>query len=191
MPKQINYKLTDEQLKQVERAIGHDPRAEVVRRATAIRLLHQGYKPARVGDMLSASRASVQNWHQRWRTGGLEALANQPLPGRPAKADVSYREVLEQTLAAEPATWGYAFSVWTLERLSQHLERETGIGLSEGRLAHWMSRWGYVYRRPKTDLKHRQDADARQEVQAWLDQVKKQPSTVLASSSLWTKVPLV
>jgi transposase len=189
MPKQINYTLTDEQYKQVERAIGHDPRPEVVRRATAIRLLHQGHKPAAVGQMLSASRASVQNWHKRWRDGGLEALANQPLPGRPAKADATYREVLERTLDTEPQAWGYAFSVWTVERLSQHLERETGIRLSVARLAYWLNRWGYVYRRPKPDLSQRQDADARQRVQVWLDEVKKQPSTALASSSLWTKAP--
>lgn len=191
MPKQINYTLTDEQLKQVERAIGHDPRAEVVRRATAIRLLHQGHKCEAVGRMLSASRASIQNWHKRWRDGGLEALANRPLPGRPAKADATYREVLEQTLDTEPSALGYAFSVWTIERLSQHLARETGIRLSIGRLAHWMSRWGYVYRRPKTDLSHRQDADAREQVQVWLDEVKKRPSTALASSCLWTRAPSV
>jgi transposase len=190
MPKRIDYTLTDEQLKQVERGIGHDPRSEVVRRATAIRLLHQGHKPEVVGAMLSASRASVQNWHQRWRTGGLEALANQPLPGRPAKANATYREVLEQVLDTEPTSLGYVFSIWTLERLSQHLERETGIRLSEGRLAHWMSRWGYVYRRPKTDLKHRQDAAVREQVQIWLEEVKKQPLRGLASSSLWTKPPL-
>lgn len=189
MPKHINYTLSDDQLQQVERAIAHDPRAEVVRRATALRLLHQGYKPQAVAALLAASRASVQNWHQRWRDGGLEALANQPLPGRPAKANATYREVLEQTLDTAPQTLGYAFSVWTLERLSQHLERETGIRLSAGRLAHWMRRWDYVYRRPKTSLSHRQDADARKQVQAWLEEVKKQPSAALASSSLWTKAP--
>jgi hypothetical protein len=58
MAKRINYQLTDEALKQVEASIAHDPRAEVVRRATAIRLLHEGYKPEAVGKLLSASRAS-------------------------------------------------------------------------------------------------------------------------------------
>ena len=48
-------------LQQVEHAIAHDPRAEVVRRATAIRLLHQGHTPQAVGEMLAASRASAHS----------------------------------------------------------------------------------------------------------------------------------
>jgi transposase len=190
MPKKINYKLTNEQLKQIEQAIAHDPRAAVVRRATAIRLLHLGHKAEVVGKMVSASRASVQNWHKRWREGGLEALANRPIPGRRPKADQTYRAVLAQTLETDPHELGYAFSVWTVERLSQHLERETGIQLSVGRLAHWMARWGYVYRKPKASLTHKQDAAVRDQVQSWLDEIKKQPGTVPVGYSLWTKPPL-
>lgn len=186
MTKRINYTLTKDQLKEIEHAMRHDPRADVVRRATAIRLLHEGHKPVEVGQLLSVSRASVQNWHQRWRDGGLEALADKPIPGRKPKANQIYRDVLDQTLATDPHKLGYAFSVWTLDRLSQHLEQETGIRLSVGRLAEWMSRWGYVYRRPKQDLTHKQEADVRQQVQAWLDELKKQPKTGTASSSLWT-----
>lgn len=187
MPKRIDYTLTEEQVQQVEHAIVHDPRAEVVRRATAIRLLHQGHTPQAVGGMLAASRASVQSWSQRWREGGLEALANLPIPGRPPKATPTYRAVLEQTLETDPHRWGYSFSVWTLERLVAHLERETGIALSPGRLQTWLERWGYVYRRPKTDLSHQQDDAAREDARVWLDELKKQPKTGLAAFSLWTK----
>jgi transposase len=191
MPKRINYTLTDEQVQQVEHAITHDPRAEVVRRATAIRLLHQGHTPEATGHLLAASRASVQNWHKRWRDGGVDGLANLPLPGRPAKASRTYRDLLERTVETDPHELGYEFSVWTLDRLLQHLERETGIRLSEGRLAIWLKRWGYVYRQPKVDLKHKQDAAVRAEVQAWLDEAKKQPKSGPAAFSLWTKRPSV
>jgi transposase len=189
MPKQINYSLTESELSQLERAIAHDPRAEVVRRATAIRLLHQGHKALQVAAMVSASRASVQNWHHLWRMGGLEALANKPIPGRKPKANGTYQEALVRTLESDPHELGYAFSVWTLERLCQHLEQETGIGLSVARLAEWMARWGYVYRRPKTQLIHKQDASAREQVQTWLDELKKQPSKGIVGSSLWMKPP--
>lgn len=189
MGRKNDYTLTDEQAAQVERAIGHDPRPEVVRRATAIRLLHQGHRTEEVAVMVSASRATVQNWVQRWRTGGLEGLANQPIPGRRPKANATYRQALEVTLETDPQALGYTFSVWTLERLAAHLERETGITLSPGRLQFWLERWDYVYRRPKPDLRHRQDATARAQVRVWLDEVKKQPSTGPAAFSLWTKSP--
>lgn len=189
MAKRINYQLTDEQVQQVEWAIAHDPRPEVVRRATAIRLLHQGHKPEAVASMVSASRASVQNWHQRWRIGGLDGLANESIPGRRPKADASYQQVLETTLDSDPHTLGYGFSVWTVERLSAHMERETGVRLSVARLGIWLKRWGYGYRQPKTDLAHKQDPAVREQVQEWLDELKKQPSRELAASSLWTKQP--
>ena len=187
MAKRITYQLTDEQLQQLERAIAHDPRPEVVRRASAIRLLHQGHKPEAVGEMLAASRASVQNWHQRWREGDLEGLANEPIPGRRPKADATYQQVLAATLESDPQTLGYDFSVWTVERLVEHLARETGISLSVGRLAIWLKRWGYVYRQPKTNLAHQQAPALREQVQQWLDELKKQPTRTLAASSLWTK----
>ena len=191
MPKRINYTLTETELEQIERAMKHDPRADVVRRATAIHLLHQGYKPLEVGAMLSASRASVQNWHQQWREAGLDGLVSKPIPGRKPKATATYQEVLAATLESDPHEHGYAFSVWTLGRLSQHLEQMTGIALSIGRLAQWMARWGYVYRQPKADLSHKQDVTVRQQVQSWLDELKKQPKTALVGSSLWTKRPSV
>ena len=191
MPKQIKYTLTEDEGNEIERAIKHDPRAEVVRRATAIRMFHQGYTAVEIAEMVSASRASVQNWHQRWRAGGVEALANKPIPGRKPKANASYRETLDQVLETDPHELGYAFSIWTLDRLSQHLEKATGIGLSVGRLAEWMDRWGYVYRQPKHDLTHQQDADVRQQVQVWLDELKKQPKMETVGSSLWTKPPSV
>jgi transposase len=189
MPKQINYTLTESELRELEQAIAHDPRPEVVRRATAIRLLHHGHKPPGVAEMVSASRASVHQWHKSWREGGLEALVNKPIPGRKPKADQTYQAALASTLDSDPHELGYAFSVWTLERLSQHLEQVTGIPLSAARLAEWMSRWGYVYRRPKLDLTHKQDASQREQVQAWLDELKKQPRQAIVGSSLWTKPP--
>jgi transposase len=191
MPKRINYTLTDHELQEIEQTMKHDPRAEVVHRATAIRLFHQGHKAEEIAGMLSVSRASIQNWHVRWRNGGIEALADKPIPGRKPKANQTYREVLDKTLFSDPHELGYAFSVWTLDRLSQHLEQATGIRLSPGRLAEWMSRWGYVYRRPKQDLSHKQDAHVRQQVQQWLDELKKQPKRGTANSSLWTKAPSV
>src|SRR5688572_20030678 len=120
MPRRIDHKLTEEQMSEVERAIAHDPRAEVVRRATAVRLLHLGHKPEAVAEMVSASRASVNNWHTRWREGGVEGLANEPIPGRRPKANQTYREALEKAIDSDPHSFGYSFSLWTLERLAEH-----------------------------------------------------------------------
>lgn len=161
MPKQINYQLNEEQVAVVRQAMKHDKRAEVRHRATAIQLLHQGMKPQAVADTLAVSLGSIHKWHARWREGGLDALANQPKSGAPPKADEAYWQRVEQVVTQEPHAFGYAFSIWTTERLIAHMVRETGIELSSSRCQAIMRQRGYVYRRPKHDLGNLQDPDAR------------------------------
>jgi transposase len=189
MPKQINYTLNDEQLKEIEGAMQNDPRAEVVRRATAIHALHLGHKPEAVAQMMKGGKSTLNTWHRQWREGGVEGLADQPRSGRPPKANGTYQAALESALAHAPADYGYTFAVWTLDRLREHLEQVSGIRLSTGRLQVWLARLGYVYRRPKRDLRHRQDPQARAEMQVWLEEIKKTPLLGKSNSSLWTKQP--
>ena len=83
MPKQINYSLNENELRQVEKAMQHDPRSEVVRRATAIHGLHLGHKPEVVAQMVKAGKSTVGAWYRQW----LEGLADRPRSGRPPKAN--------------------------------------------------------------------------------------------------------
>ena len=189
MPKQLSYTLNDKQLKEIEAAMRDDPRAEVVRRATAIHALHLGHTPEVAAQMVKAGKSTVNTWHRQWRAAGVEGLADQPRSGRPPKANSTYQAALEKALAQSPADYGYTFAVWTLDRLAEHLEQVTNIRLSIGRLQFWLERLGYVYRRPKRDLRHRQDPQARAEMQRWLEEIKKTPLPELSNSSLWTKQP--
>jgi transposase len=187
MPKQINYQLSEVQLAVVQRAMKHDKRPEIRQRATALALLHQGMKPQAVAETLAVSLGSIHKWHARWRAGGLAALANQPKSGAPPKADEAYWQRVEEVVAQEPATFGYAFTVWTAERLIAHMVTETGIKLSASRFQTIMRQRGYVYRRPKHDLGNLQDPSARAAAEQWLEALKKAHSPASSTSSLWTK----
>lgn len=187
MPKQIEYRLTEDELSIVRRAIAKDKRPEVRHRAMALQLLHQGMKPQVVADMLAVSLGSIYKWHARWRAGGLEAVANQPKSGAPRKADDAYWQRVGEVVEQNPRTFGYGFSVWTAERLIAHMLSETGIELSVSRFRVMMREHGYVYRRPKHDLKSLQDADARAAADRHLDELKKKHLPERSTSSLWTK----
>ncbi|MFZ5886614.1 MAG: helix-turn-helix domain-containing protein [Chloroflexota bacterium] len=80
------YQLKPKELAEVEKAIRQDKRAEVRQRATVIRLLHLGQKPATVAEQQMASVPTVYNWHKLWRKDGIEGLANKVRPGRKPKA---------------------------------------------------------------------------------------------------------
>ena len=59
MPKAQEYHLTAEELQQIEKAIKHDKRPEVVQRSMAIRLLHLGNKPKEVAEMQAVSKPTI------------------------------------------------------------------------------------------------------------------------------------
>jgi len=181
------YQLQPKELAEIEKAIRQDKRAEVRQRAMVIRLLHLGQKLEAVAEQQMVSVPTIYNWHKLWREQGIEGLANKPKTGRPAKATEAYCRQLEEVLDKEPAEFGYRFAIWTTDRLRTHLEKETGILLSEGRFRALLKKRGYRYRRPKHDLRHLQDKKAKEKTEKLLDEMKKRASETISSSSLWTK----
>ena len=181
------YQLKSKELAEVERAMRQDKRAEVRQRAIAIRLLHLGQKPEAIAEQQMVSLPTIYNWHKLWREQGIDGLANKPKTGRPSKATEAYCRKLEEMLEKEPAEYGYRFAIWTSDRLRAHLEKETGILLSEGRFRALLKKRGYRYRRPKHDLSHLQDKKAKKKAEKLLEEMKKRVSETISSSSLWTK----
>ena len=183
----INYKLSEEEIEQIQWGMHHSAKAEVRQRATAIHLLHLGQSPEEVSQLLAVSMGSIYNWHRGWRKEGLVGLENQAKSGRPKHADQAYCELLEKTLELDPSGCGYGFGIWTVDRLREYLRRETGIALSNRRFRALLQDLGYVYRRPKHDLTSLQDAEEKQRAKALLDWLKKDVLPGGLSSSLWTK----
>jgi transposase len=181
------YELEPKELADVEKAIRQDKRAEVRQRAMVIRLLHLGYKPEDVAQQQMVSIPTIYNWHKHWREDGIDGLANKPRKGRKPKATDAYSTKLEEMLEKEPADYGYKFAIWTADRLRAHLEKETGILLSESRFRALMKKKGYRYRRPKHDLSHLQDQLAKKQAEEVLGELKKRASETISNSSLWTK----
>ena len=181
------YQLKPKDLAKVETAMRQDKRAEVRQRATVIRLLHLGHKPEAVAEQQLVSVPTIYNWHRLWREQGIAGLANKPKTGRPSKATDEYCQKLEELLDKEPSEFGYRFVIWTSDRLRAHLEKETGILLSESRFRVLLKKRGYRYRRPKHDLSHLQDKKAKKKAEKLLDEMKKNASETISSSSLWTK----
>jgi transposase len=189
MPKKIDYTLTETEAEIIQKTIKQDKRAIVRQRATAIHMLHLGWTPAETARSLAVSPAAIYNWHARWREQGVAGLVNGKSPGRPPKATPAYVQLLEKVVAQDPPALGYAFTVWTVARLIEHMAQATGIRLSPSRFRALLHKHGYVYRRPKHDLKALQDAQARTQAAIWLDELKRGRYDETSPSSLWTKAP--
>jgi transposase len=189
MPKTLHFKLTENELKQIGKAIKSDKRPEVRQRAMGLRLLHEGQTPKEVAELMSVSQPTVYDWHHRWQENGLAGLANRPKSGRPRKADSHYVERLEAVVEQDPQELGYTFTIWTVDRLRYHMEKETGKLLGPTQFRALLKDNGFVYRRPKHDLTDLQDPQARQAAEEWLEELKKAPKKVRSTYSLWTKAP--
>lgn len=187
MPKQNDYTITEDEQKQIKNAM-KNPETRVSKRATVIYNLHQGYKPEEVATLHQISLGTVYNHYNRFKAEGIAGLPDKAKSGRPLKATEEYIATLEETLETDPHDLGYAFTLWTQARLRTYLQGQTGISLSRARFQELMQRLGYVYRRPKYDVSHNQDAQLRQQVIETLDELKKEPKQVKSNYSLWMKV---
>lgn len=186
MPKQNDYTLREEELKQVLEAV-KSPIARVAKRALVLHSLHLGYAPEEIARIQDLSLATVYNHFNRFKAEGMVGLADKPKQGRPPKANADYRQRLLGLIESNPEDLGLGFAVWTLPSLQEYMRRETGIKISQNRLAEVLQEEGYVYRRPKKDLGHKQNESLRQEVKAALEELKKAPKTPILGYSLWTK----
>jgi len=190
MPKQNNYTQTEEEIAVIRQAM-NSRNAKVVKRASMVHNLHQGYTPEAVAQIHAVSIATVYNWFNRFQADGIDGLSNKPKAGRPPKANVAYRQRLIEVIETIPQEFDLGFSVWTLPNLQAFMERETGVYLSQNRLSEVLKEEGYVYRRPKKDLGHRQDPDLRLQVQEALEEAKKTLKTGQLGYSIWTKADSV
>ena len=114
------------------------------------------------------SAQTVRRWLDGYERGGLEALADAPRCGRPARADAAYLAALERAADAPPRTLGLGFDVWTAARLSAYLAEATGIAIAPGWLRTLLGRRAFVCGRPKHTLGHLQDAAAERTCRAEL-----------------------
>lgn len=187
MAKQRTYTLKQDELEAVEAVIDQSREARMVKRAVALRMLHQGHKPPAVAATLRVTVTTIYDWCKRWETQGVAGLAHRPKAGRPRKATVEYQQALSEAVERDPTSYGYSFTVWTLERLRDHLAHSTAMHLSTGRFAALLADMDYVYRRPKPDLAAKQNAEAKERASTLLAALKKEQHKTIASFSLWTK----
>jgi len=187
MPKKINYTLTTESVQELQKAIQSSEYPEVRRRALAIRQLHLGKKPKEVAAMFLVSAATINNWWHRYQLLEVAGLANEikHIPKR--KVTPAYLAKIEEALAQEPESLGYAYPIWTLETLRDHLHKETGINISTKWLGIVLQQNGYVFRRPKHTLSNKQDPEAKKQAEEAIELLKKRALTEQSAFSLWTK----
>ncbi len=92
---------------------------------------------------------TVRRWLKRWVAEGVAGLKDRPMPERTAKATPSYKEQLLAAVRQRPRSLGQPYSLWTLQRLADHLAEVTGIRVSYETVRVALKAGGIVLSRPQ------------------------------------------
>lgn len=110
-------------------------------------------------ERLETSVKSLGRWRRRFLAEGGTGLTDRARSGRPPKLAEAARVLVRSALAGDPMTYGYPVTTWTMADLTDLLAQR-GWTVSTATVNRTVHALGYVHRRPRHDLRHRQDAEA-------------------------------
>jgi len=91
--------LTDEQQKELLNFIESDKRKRRERRrAVAILSNSQQKSVNEIANMLNVHTDAVYDWIKKYKSGGIEALKDKPIPGRPMSLKLEIKKEVEEIL---------------------------------------------------------------------------------------------
>lgn len=133
-----------EELYRTTRNVRLRTRAQMVLLAAERRLT-----AAHIAEIVRASEETVRRWLKRYLAEGVEGLRDEPHPGAPRKVTEEYREGLLHAVRCRPRSLGLPFSVWTLQRLAEHMAEQTGIRVTYESVRAHLKAAGIVLSRPQ------------------------------------------
>ncbi len=145
-----------------------DPR--VRRRAQALFMLAEGASVQDVARWFRTAPHRVRAWRGWFLEGGRDRLADDPRSGRPPTLGPGELALLDEALEQGPQAYGWPVTVWSIRDLCELLWQQRQVRVSVYTVYRAVLGLGYRYRRPRHDLRHRQDRAAvasTKEVLAW------------------------
>ena len=146
------------------------------RRMQAADMFRRGVIPAEIARRLDVSHQVVSEWRKVWRQGGRVALRGAGRAGRRPKLSRAQLAKVEKALLRGAESSGYVTDVWTLPRVAEVIERQTGVAYHPGHVWHILRdqlRWSW--QRPARQAVERNEAAIERWVKERWPQLKKQP----------------
>jgi transposase len=144
--------LTTTQLKELQRT-ARQSAGWVCERLHYVRLFARGYDLAEIAELYQVDVRTVETWLERYREGGVGALADRPRNGRPRLARAAAQAEATRCLETHPEPAAMGRTTWTRGLLGRHLAERVGCLLSGSSVARLIARLDFVWRRPKLTVK--------------------------------------
>ena len=146
------------------------------RRMRAAEMFDRGKRQVDVVVELGVSAQTASRWHRAWLAGGRQALAGAGRAGRlPWLTDEQVAEVAA-ALTQGPKANGFPTDMWTLARVTEVIEKVTGVRYSQTQT--WTvlrERLGWSRQRPARRATERDDEAIERWVATEWPRIKKAP----------------
>jgi transposase len=165
----------------------NNPDPRIRHRAQALLLVADGHTESEVAQLFQTARHRLRAWKKQFLTKGINGLADAHRTGRPPKLTAANLAYLEEALGKSPQDYGFMGTTWTVLDLHELMVQKQAVKVSKDTIHRAILKLGYRYRRPKHDLKHRQDpeaVDSAREVLEWLKKTAPEVMEGFNSSSL-------
>jgi transposase len=136
-----------------------------------------------IASLLAISRKTVTRCCHRWNRTRINGLGDRPRSGRPALANARYIRLLLKTVRRSPRKHGYVFTVWSVGRLSAHMDKVTGIRIGPERLRQILRAHDIVYGRPRHTLHGKRNEREYRRAKKALQRLKRGPFRPMPNSS--------
>lgn len=143
------------------------------RRRRALELLESGQSYRAVAATVHSSLSSVVRWQQAYRAKGLDGLRSTPTPGRPGKLSTKEKERFVAILLRGPLSYGYTTNLWTLQRISDVIDKEFDVRYTLPNCWKLMRALGWSCQKPQKRAKERNEEAIRTWKQWVWPQLKK------------------
>jgi transposase len=109
----------------------------------------RGLVAADIAAVVRQDEETVRRWLLRYEAEGVAGLSDAPRSGGPSKLTAAYRQQLVDCVRRRPRSLGQPYSLWTLQRLADHLAEQTGLRLSDETVRRALKAEGIVLSRPQ------------------------------------------
>ena len=118
------------------------------RRLKAVPYFKQKKSQYWIGERLGISREAVGQWQRIWQKEGIAGL-RQGQYGRVSKMTAQQEKAIQKDILKGAEKAGYSGDFWTLERITNHIKKKTGVEYQARSVWHTLERFGFSCQIPQ------------------------------------------
>jgi transposase len=140
-----------------------------------------------IARQLGVAHQTVSDWREKWLAGGKQALKGAGRAGRLPKLTEASLATVDTVLRRGAKANGYPTDLWTLARVAEVIEAQTGVRYHPGHVWRVLRLMGWSRQRPARQAIERDDAA----IEVWINErwprVKKTPDAGARGSASKTR----